>query len=75
MTWSGVVTNFNRRHRNDLGITPAIETYIRSWVIKTTLEVIFSEKRRGILDGYIRDDEIYKEVKRLGTTTMRTIGA
>jgi hypothetical protein len=33
------------------------------------------EKRRGILDGYSRDDEIYKAVKRFGTETMGTTEA
>jgi hypothetical protein len=63
-----VVTNFQRRHRDDLGITPTIEAYTRSWVLKTTLEAISFEKRRGILDGYTRDDETQKAVERLGTT-------
>jgi hypothetical protein len=69
MRWGGVITNFHRRHRNDLGITPAIEA------LKTTLEAISSEKRRGILDGYSRDDEIHEAVERLGTATMGTIEA
>jgi hypothetical protein len=68
MTWDGMVTNFHRRHRNDLEITPTIEAYIQSRVVRTTLEAISSEKRRGILDEYGRDDEIYKAVERLGTT-------
>jgi hypothetical protein len=58
--------NLHRRYRNDLGITPTIEAYIQSQVLKTRLEAISFEKRRGILDGYTRDDEIYKAVKRLG---------
>jgi hypothetical protein len=53
-----VVTNFYRRYQNCLRITPAIEAYIQSRVVKTMLEAISSEKRRGILDGYTRDDEI-----------------
>jgi hypothetical protein len=47
MTWDGVVMNFHRRYRNDLGITPTIEAYIQSRVLKTTLEAISLEKRRG----------------------------
>jgi hypothetical protein len=70
MTWDGVVTNFHRRYRNDLGITPAIEAYIQSRVLKTTLGAISFEKRRGILDGYTRDDEIYKAVERPGIAAM-----
>jgi hypothetical protein len=35
--------------------------------------VVFIHPR--ILDGYTRDDEIYKAVKRLGTATMGTTEA
>jgi hypothetical protein len=66
VTWDGVVTNFRRRYRNDLGITPTIEASIQSRVLKTTLEAIPFEKRRGILDGYTRDDETHKAVERPG---------
>jgi hypothetical protein len=44
-------------------------------VLTTTLEAISFEKRRGILDGYTRDDEIYKAVERVGATTMGTTEA
>jgi hypothetical protein len=64
----GVVTNFHGRHRNGPGITPTIKSYIQSRVLKTRLEAISFEKRRGILDGYSRDDKIYKAIERLGTT-------
>jgi hypothetical protein len=70
-----VVTNFQRRYRNDLRITPTIEAYRQSRVLKTTLGAISFEKRRGILDGYIRDGEIYKAVERLGIATMGTTKA
>jgi hypothetical protein len=75
MTWDGVVTNFHIRYRNDLGITPIIEAYIQSRVLKTTLEAVSFEKRRGILDGYTREDEIYKTVEKLGIAAMGTTGA
>jgi hypothetical protein len=75
MTWDGVVTNFHRRYRNDLGITPTIEAYIQSRVLETTFEAISSEKRRGILDGYTRDDETHKAVERLGIAAMGTTEA
>jgi hypothetical protein len=70
-----VETIFHRRHRNDSGITSTIETYIQSWILKITLEAISFEKRRGILDGYSRNDEIHKKRERLGTTTMGTTEA
>jgi hypothetical protein len=63
MTWDGVVTNFHGKHRNDLRITPTIEAYIQSRVLKRMLETVSFEKRRGILVGYTRDDETYKEVE------------
>jgi hypothetical protein len=66
MTWEGVITNFHRRYRNDLRITPTIQAYIQSRVLKTTLEAVSFEKRRGILDGYSRDDKTYKAAERLG---------
>jgi hypothetical protein len=75
MTWDGVVTNFHGRHQNDIGITPTIEAYIQSRVLKTTLEAISSKKRRGLPDGYSGDDEIYKAVERLGTARMGTTEA
>jgi hypothetical protein len=72
MTWNDVVTNFDRRYRNDLGITPTIQAYIQSRVLKTRFEAISFEKRRGILDEYTRDDEIYKAVERFEIATMGT---
>jgi hypothetical protein len=39
------------------------------------LKAISFEKRRGILDGYTREDGIYKTAKRLGTETMGTTEA
>jgi hypothetical protein len=75
MTWDGVATSLHRRHRNDLGITPTIEAYIQSRVLKRVLEAISFKKRQGILDGYSRDDDIYKAVERLGTAMMGTIKA
>jgi hypothetical protein len=74
MTLDGVVTNFHRRHRNDLGITPTIEAYIQSRILKTTLEAMSSEKRQGMLDGYSRDDETHKAVERLGPLRRRREG-
>jgi hypothetical protein len=75
MTWDGVVMNFHRRQRNELGITPTIEAYIQSRVLKTTLEAISSSKRRGIPDGYNGGDETHKAVERQGTAAMETTEA
>jgi hypothetical protein len=70
-----VVANLHRRHWNDLGITPAIETHIQSRVLKTTLEVISFEKRRGILDGYTGDEETHRAVERPGDSNDGTTEA
>jgi hypothetical protein len=75
MTRDGVATNFHKRHQNNLGITPTIEVYIQSWILKTTLEAISFEKRRGTPDGYSRDDKIHREVEGLGTATSGTAQA
>jgi hypothetical protein len=75
MTWDRVVTNFHRRYQNDLGITSTIEAYRQSRVLKTTLKAISFEKRRGILDGYTRDDETHKAVERLGIAAIGTTEA
>jgi hypothetical protein len=38
-------------------------------------EAISFEKRRGIVDGYIRDDETHMTVERLGIAAMETTEA
>jgi hypothetical protein len=43
--------------------------------VKTRFEAISFEKRRGILDGYSKDDEIHKAVERLGIAAMGTTEA
>jgi hypothetical protein len=62
-------------HFNGLGITPTIEAYIQSRVLKTTLEAISFQKRRGILEGYCKDGKTHKAVERLGTATIGTTEA
>jgi hypothetical protein len=40
-----------------------------------TPEAISFEKRRGIPDGYSREDETHEEAERVGTATMGTTEA
>jgi len=42
------VTNYHRRHVQELGLTTATEAYIQARVLKITLESIsFDSRRRG----------------------------
>ena len=60
MTWEGLVTKYHKNHRNEIGITPKIEAYIQSLVIKKTLESISFDRRRGI-----EEEDDHKEVDEL----------
>ncbi|KAF7682525.1 hypothetical protein TCON_2250 [Astathelohania contejeani] len=40
MTWGGVVTKYHRNYLKELNITPTIEAYIQSTVLKKMLETI-----------------------------------
>lgn len=48
MTWDGVVTVYHKKYLKELGITPNIEAYIQSRVLKKTLEGISFDRRRGL---------------------------
>ncbi|KAF7680935.1 hypothetical protein TCON_2444 [Astathelohania contejeani] len=43
ITWDGVVTKYHRNYLKELNITPTIEAYIQSTVLKKTLEIISLE--------------------------------
>ncbi|KAF7682650.1 hypothetical protein TCON_2130 [Astathelohania contejeani] len=62
LTWEGVVTKYHRSYIKELGITPKIETYIQSTVLKKTLETISLEHRRNIEDGLEAMDVVEKAV-------------
>ena len=51
ITWDAVVTIYHKKYINELGITPKIEAYIQSIVLKKTLESIFLGRRRGEIGG------------------------
>ncbi|KAF7683116.1 hypothetical protein TCON_1679 [Astathelohania contejeani] len=56
MTWDGVVTKYRRNYLKELNITPTIEAYIQSTVLKKMLETISLEYRRSIEDSIdVRD--------------------
>ena len=48
MTWDGIVTKYHKRYLKKLGVTPQIEAYIQTVVLKKTTETISFEKRRGL---------------------------
>jgi hypothetical protein len=48
MTWEGLVTKYQKKYRNEIGIQTKIETYIQLLVLKKTLESISFERRRGL---------------------------
>ncbi|KAF7677274.1 hypothetical protein TCON_2641 [Astathelohania contejeani] len=48
MAWDGVVTKYHRNYLMELNINPTIEAYIRSTVLKKTLENIAPEYRKGM---------------------------
>ena len=58
MTWDGIVTNFHNEYLSQLKIPPAIEAYIQSIVLKTTLESVSFDYRRGNLDRKEEEQEI-----------------
>jgi hypothetical protein len=70
MTWDGVVTKFHRRYLKELSITPKIEAYIQSIVLKKTLESISLDKRRSIEEGHTRGDRVELAVERLCNATL-----
>ena len=47
MTWEGIVTKFHKKYMKELEITPEIQAYIQSEILKCTLESISSEYTRG----------------------------
>ena len=51
ITWGAVVAIYHKKYINELGITPKIEAYIQSIVLKKTLESIFLGRRRGEIGG------------------------
>ena len=65
MTWYGIVTNYHRKYIKQLEITPTIEAYIQSRVLKKTLETISFEHRRGIEDGLEKEEIIQNAIERL----------
>ncbi len=47
MTWEGILTKFHKKYLKELEITPEIEGYIQSKVLKCTLESISFDYRQG----------------------------
>ncbi|KAF7684174.1 hypothetical protein TCON_0635 [Astathelohania contejeani] len=64
--WDGVVTKYHRNYLKELNITPTIEAYIQSTVLKKTLETISLEYRRNIEDSIDVRDRVEDAGKRFG---------
>lgn len=47
MTWDGVVTNYHRQYRTEIGLDNRIQAYVQSRVLKMTLDSLTLESRRG----------------------------
>ena len=75
MTWDGIVSNYHKKYLKDLGVTNNIEAYIQSRVLKKTLETVSFEFRRGIGDGFSREEEVGRAVERLSNTLVVGIQA
>ena len=65
ITWDGIVTNFNKHYNNQIGISPIIEAYIQSLVLKKTLEIVYLEFRRGFEDERDFSDIIQSAIERM----------
>ena len=50
---------------NELGITPNVEAYIQSRVLKKTLESVSFDRRRNMIEGNELEEEVEEAVKRL----------
>ena len=47
LTWDGIVTKYHKKYIKELEISPEIEAYIQSKVLKCTLESISFDYRQG----------------------------
>jgi hypothetical protein len=48
MTWDGVMTSYHKKNIQELDVQPTLKAYIRSVVLKKTLESIFLDRRREL---------------------------
>jgi hypothetical protein len=66
ITWDGVVTKCNKRHRREMGMDGNIHAYIQSIILKKTFESISIDFLRfGSTHKINRDRELDKAVKRI----------
>lgn len=64
MTWEGIVTKLHKKHVKEIGITPEIEAYIQSRVLKKTLESVSFDYRRGIEERSPTEEEVENELRK-----------
>ena len=74
VTWEGIVTKCRRRHSEALGLSPRIEAYIQSVVLKKTLESISYEHRRSIYEREDDEDGTERALARLVRTNLTECG-
>ncbi|KAF7683630.1 hypothetical protein TCON_1161 [Astathelohania contejeani] len=63
MTWNSVITKYHKNYLKELNLTPTIEAYIQSTVLKKTLEIISPEYRRSTVDDIDVRDRVEDAVK------------
>lgn len=68
MTWEGIVTKLHKSYMQEIGITPQIEAYIQTRVLKKTLESISFDYRRGIEERPPSADEVNQKLAEAGAT-------
>ena len=65
ITWDGIVTNFHKNYNNQIWISPIIEAYIQSLVLKKILEIVSLTFRRGFEDERDFSDIIQSGIERM----------
>ena len=61
------MNKYHKKHRNEIGLTPKIEAYIQSLVLKKTFESISFERRRGL-----EEEDCHNEVDALVSKIVAT---
>ena len=75
ITWDGIVSNYHKKYLKELGVTNNIEAYIQARVLKATLETVSFDYRRGIEDGFSREEDVEKAVEKLSNALVGGIRA
>ena len=65
MTWDGIVTKCHKSYVSQLGLSPNVESYIQTRVLKKTLETVSLEARRSIFDEAGDSERLEKALERM----------